>query len=174
MLDFLSGGRPVNLRCPVACCGEYVTEDIYALTIHCHHDEFIVCLADHGSRLPGNIKFNSLEKFHIPMLWIGGALKIQDSIISVYGSQIDIANTILSQLNISNNKYKYGKDLLDTNIKDFSFFVFNDGLGYIDKDCYYIYDNIAGQIIENSASFQESDLEFGQALLQKTMNDFLK
>ena len=43
-----------------------------------------ILVADHGSRLPGNTKFNTLEKFQIPMLWIGGALNTKDTIISTY------------------------------------------------------------------------------------------
>jgi phosphoglycerol transferase MdoB-like AlkP superfamily enzyme len=71
-----------------------------------------ILVADHGVRLPDNTAINSVLKFKIPMLFLGGALKKQDTVIHTYGSQIDIPKTLLTQMGIKNDKYRFSKNLL--------------------------------------------------------------
>ena len=133
-----------------------------------------IIVADHGSRLPGTISLYSLDKFRIPMLWIGGALTVKDTINSNFGTQSDIPNTVLTQLDISDSEYIFGKDIFSPGVKDFSFYAFNDGFGFIDKDGYAIYAHVSDQLIKSSDMEDTIHLNYGKAYLQKVMSEFLK
>ncbi|MGH7592092.1 MAG: LTA synthase family protein, partial [Gemmatimonadales bacterium] len=61
----------------------------------------VIIIADHGHRLPEltpPVDVSDPSAFHIPMLWIGGALAVHDTVIHIIGSQTDLAPTLLDQL----------------------------------------------------------------------------
>ena len=96
-------------------------------TLESWNNTLIIFVADHGVRLPDNIPAYHPDRYHIPMIWTGGVIK-KDTVITGYGSQTDIPTSILSQLNLKTDEYKFGKDLFN---KQSESFVFYD---YI-KDC---------------------------------------
>ena len=63
------------------------------------NNTLIVIMADHGNPLPVHEgEFNSPIRFHVPMLWIGGALQRKDTVLSNYCSQSDFAYTLLASV----------------------------------------------------------------------------
>ena len=76
----------------------------------------IVFVADHGHPLPGHDPNDRPSKFHIPLIFTGGALNIKGVVTNI-GSQTDIVTTVLDQLGISTNIFKWGKDLLDSSAR---------------------------------------------------------
>ena len=90
----------------------------------------VVFVADHGHPLPGNDPNDRPSKFHIPLIFTGGALALKGKINTI-GSQTDIATTLLDQLHLPVEKYKWGKDLLDTSARSFAFYSFNNGFGFV-------------------------------------------
>ena len=67
----------------------------------------VILVADHGVRVPDYSEVFEPRKFHIPLLITGGAVD-KDSIVSKYGSQADLAVTLLHQLNYKNRRIFFG------------------------------------------------------------------
>ena len=89
-----------------------------------------IMVADHGSGIPGNTKHHEPPKFHIPLLWLGGVL---DTTMKVeqFGSQLDIAKTVLHQMNLDGGEFTYGRDLLVPDTSAFAVYAHNYGWGFV-------------------------------------------
>lgn len=133
---------------------------------------FIVIVSDHGSRYPGNTPQHEKIKFHIPMLWIGGAVTKRDTVIDTYCSQADVALTVLHQLGIDNKKYKFSQDILSSAAPSFAFCLFHDGFCYYSKDKNLSFDNNAGKPIISDGNADLNYIEAGKAYLQMLTDDF--
>ncbi len=131
----------------------------------------IVITPDHGHRLPGKKKSDVKEKFHIPMVWTGGAIQ-KDSVVHTMGNQTDIANTLLGQLATPSPDFIFSKDLFGNKTNDFVMYIFNDGYGYIDNELYFIYDNPGKQYLRKDGVQEEDDLNFAKAYIQKLYSDY--
>jgi phosphoglycerol transferase MdoB-like AlkP superfamily enzyme len=132
----------------------------------------IIIVADHGHALPGGaFADHGPEDFKVPMLWLGGALNIKDTVISTLGSQTDIARTLTSQLNIENPAYRFSKNMFCRKAKPFAFYAFNNGFGYLEDSSAVLYHNLSGTI-----GYQKGDssiLSNGKAYLQSIAEDYL-
>ena len=131
-----------------------------------------ILVADHGSRRPGNSQSHDIDRFKIPMLWLGGVLNDSIKINDKIGSQIDIPASLLNQLNQSSKNYSFSKDLFSKESSEFVFYVFNDGFCYITDSSKVIYDNEGNNIIYKEGEI-EKELNIGKAYLQTLMNDFI-
>ncbi len=132
----------------------------------------IILVADHGHHLPGNDANDALSKFHIPLIFTGGALKVK-GIVNNIGSQTDIIPTILDQLKIPRSKFVWGKDLLDSSAKQFAFYSFNNGFGWVTPLGTATMDNVSKKIIEKDSQFDTSNLKYGKAYMQLSYLDYL-
>ncbi|MDH5476695.1 MAG: LTA synthase family protein, partial [Cyclobacteriaceae bacterium] len=132
----------------------------------------VIITADHGSRHPENSEVYETENFHIPMLWIGGALNVSDTIISKYSSQTDLAATLLNQLGISSTQFRYSKNIFSVASKSFSFYDYNNGFGYIDDSTQLIYDLNSHQYIKLVGG--SPALTNAKAYMQTIFSDFNK
>ncbi|MCK4661361.1 MAG: sulfatase-like hydrolase/transferase [Bacteroidales bacterium] len=132
----------------------------------------IILIADHGSRHPDKIPNYSPKKFSIPMLWLGGVLSVKDTVINRYSSQTDIPNTILSQLSIKNKDYIYSKNIFSDNSNSYSYYVFNDGFGFLTDSLKLVYNNISQKYIIKNGKISQKNENYGKAYLQYVMNDF--
>lgn len=132
----------------------------------------VVFVADHGHPLPGHDRNDLPSKFHIPLIFTGGALKVK-GVVSTIGSQTDIIKTVLDQLDISSNKFTWSKDLLDSSARPFAFYSFNDGFGYVTPSGIVTMDNIAKKIIFEKGNVDSADVNNGKAYMQLSYQDFL-
>ncbi len=130
----------------------------------------IILVADHGSKFPGYTKMYLPEKFHIPMIWTGGAIK-KDTVTTKYAGQTDIAATLLNQLNISADEYNFSKDIFSKESKSFAFYDFNNGFGFLTDTTIQVFDNNQKKYIKEEDTNSENI--FGKAYLQHLMNDFI-
>ena len=107
----------------------------------------IIMLADHPMQsYPQGLSNSDPQRFHIPMVWAGGA--VQDSIIvSGYASQNDLAPTLLSQLDLKHDEYKFGKDMMNTANNKFAFYSYYNGFSMADSTGIVIYDNDKNDVI---------------------------
>jgi phosphoglycerol transferase MdoB-like AlkP superfamily enzyme len=132
-----------------------------------------ILLADHGSPRPGNSQNHELEKFHIPMLWIGGALNTDLKTVNKPGSQIDLPNTLLSQISSVDSSYIFSNNLFNPDYSGFVYYAFNDGFGFITDSTKVIYDNVGKHILYKEGNDILEDLEKGKAYLQLLSNDYI-
>lgn len=130
----------------------------------------VILTADHGHRSPGNQVIQSKERFRIPLLLLGGVLT-KDSIIHTIGSQTDIANTLLAQLDASSADFIFSKNLFGNNTQQHAAFYFNNGFGFITEDGFLVYDNVAKQFIKEENA-TERNKALAKAHQQKLYSDF--
>ena len=95
-------------------------------------------------------------------------------IIDTYGSQQDIAATLLSQLGVRHGDMIFSKDMMNPAINHFAFFLPNDGIGMITDDNTLIYDNTQQKVVYDSGKKKGMNLEYGKALLQVLFDDIAK
>ena len=132
----------------------------------------IIITADHGHYMPGNDGVYNSDRFKIPMLWLGGALTKRDSVIHSYGNQTDIANTLFGQLGFQDKEYTFSNNILSKNFKPYAVYIYNNGVGYINKKKKVIYDNIGKQFVLQEGVKKDRDKEWGRAYLQKLYLDY--
>ncbi|WP_147320720.1 LTA synthase family protein [Hymenobacter lapidiphilus] len=95
----------------------------------------VVLVADHGHPQPGNSPNHDPAKFRIPLLLTGGALApaAQGREVLTYGSQTDVAATLLHQLNLPATTFPWSRDLLAPTPPTWpggaAFYSFTDGFG---------------------------------------------
>ncbi|MFC2117818.1 LTA synthase family protein [Bacteroidota bacterium] len=153
------------------CLGEFINK---AKTQEWWDNSLIVIMADHGSRLPGNSRNHVTERYRIPMLWLGGALKSDKLTINKYCSQMDVATTVLGQLGIVNKKYKFGKDILLGDANSFGYYTFHNGFGILTDSTTVVYDLLnTYEVIKEGKNIKEN-LENGKAYLQLVNKDFTR
>ena len=109
-----------------------------------------ILVSDHGHRMPGNNAYYEEDRFRIPMLWLGDAL---DSIgvVESYGSQTDVAATLLAQLSIEHSQFTFSRDLLASYSPPFAYYAFNDGFGFVAPGQKLIWDHVGEMPIVDKA-----------------------
>ncbi len=122
-----------------ACLGEF-TDKLKASGIW--ENTLLVLVADHGVRYMGNQSPDDASMYHIPLIFSGGAVKEKGRVIETYGSQTDVAETLLQQLQIEGEDYPYGRNLLARSEDSaFAFFCYANGVGMIrpGREVYFYY-----------------------------------
>lgn len=131
------------------CLGDFVEKlkntDMWKNTL-------IIFVADHAMQsYPQGVNNNDPHRFHIPLIWIGGALKYP-GVISDYGSQNDLAATLLSQLKINHSEFKFSKDMLNQDAHKFAFYSYVNGFCLTDSTGTITYDNDQRNTIHQSGN----------------------
>jgi len=132
----------------------------------------LVLIADHGSRLPGNTPLAAPERYKIPMIWAGGALKESGINVQKIISQTDLPTTLLEVFDIDAREFTFSRNAFSDYEYDFAYYSFNNGLGYISERGNYSYDTKAAKEINATADIQEEDKTYAKVWLQILMDDF--
>ena len=149
--------------------GEFIKE---AKTKKWWDNTLVIIIADHGSQLPGNSEIDDKNKYHIPMIWLGGALKVSDTVIASLASQTDLAATLLAQLHLNADDFKFSKNILTSEYIPYSFFSFNNGFGFQKNENLYIYNTLTNEYSKpDSVKDTITEME-GKAYLQSLYLDF--
>lgn len=131
----------------------------------------LIFVADHAMQsYPQGLNNSDPERFRIPMIWMGGAVK-DSVIVANYGSQNDLAATLLSQLKIKYDNFRFSKDMLNSKAHKFAFYSYVNGFTMTDSTGTVTYDNDSQRVINQSgnpelekdakAYFQTMYLDFG-------------
>jgi phosphoglycerol transferase MdoB-like AlkP superfamily enzyme len=136
-------------------------------------ETLLILLADHGCRV-GNLTEHEEKRFRIPMLWLGGALAIRDTVVNTYGSQTDLPYTLLGQLNIPREDFKFSNDLLSGNTNSFAYYTFRNGMGFISDSSYAVYSLTTDNYLIEEDMNSGRDLKKVLAYLQYLLVDFNK
>ena len=144
-----------------------------------YSNTIFVLVADHSHGTPKNYEYCSSEFYHIPLLIVGGALKdeFRGKKDDRIGSQLDIASTILHQLNLSSKDYRWSKNLMNPYTNNFAFYTFNEGFGFVEDSQHVIWNKKFPSTGKNTAKTSQEKTELqtkGAAMLQVVMKDFLK
>ena len=131
----------------------------------------VIILADHCRRNSETIPAYSETIFKIPMLWIGGAVAVRDTVISKHCSQFDLAATLSSQLNFP-DVFPFSKNILSDGIKEFAFYTYNEGFAFITDSSKFIYDIKLNSPVEKSGNPEMAE-KYGKSFLQVLFDDYL-
>ncbi len=152
-----------------SCLGDFIRR---AKETDWWDNTLIVMTADHGHPGPEQVAYTEKKRFSIPLIFTGGALAVRDTMIHTYGSQTDIAATLLAQLGIDHSEFRFSKDLLSrTEGHGFAFYDYSDAFGYIAPGQHNIYDNAARRYIVKRSK-AEADTVSGRAYLQMVSKDY--
>ena len=145
-----------------ACIGEFVEAlkktEVWERTL-------VVMLPDHG------ITYNGLDetmplKNHIPMIWVGGAVKAPVEINKVC-NQTDLAATLLGQLGLKHDDFRFSRDVLsETYQEPFAINTYDDGYSVYDSTGFVNYDFIGEKIVKSEGGQVPQLMEKAKAVLQ--------
>ncbi|MDR0894862.1 MAG: sulfatase-like hydrolase/transferase [Prevotellaceae bacterium] len=133
----------------------------------------VLLVPDHLGGYPEHISNLTEERYRIPLIITGGAI-CQPRQIETYGSQQDIAATLLAQLGLPHGAFTFSKDLLDPASPHFAFFTVPDAFGMITPQNSLIYDCATGAVAVDEGSDRGANLLSGQAYLQRLYDDLAK
>ncbi len=151
-----------------ACLGKFIEQ---AKKTTWWDSTLVVITADHGTTQINNTANGQKESFHIPLLWLGGALALTDTVISSVSCQLDLAPTLLTQLNINPPEYVYGRNILSTNYQSRAYYSYGDGFGIVSDSISQVYNSEIDAYTHQHPSDSLSD--YGRAVYQFISNDFL-
>ena len=95
-------------------------------------------------------------------------------VVPVYGSQQDIAATVLGQLGINHSDMTFSKDLFCDAFHHAAYFMMNDGFGLIDDDNTVIYDNKLQRVRVNTGRKKGKNIKNGKASVQVLFDDIAR
>ena len=139
-----------------------------------YKNTLIVIMSDHGhsSPTPDNPYFGT-KKFHIPMLWLGGALSKKGIKIDNISSQVDFSYTLLNLLKADTSKFNFGKHIFNNSDEQYAYYSFNKGFGMYSRKGTFIYDYVSKKPIQKIGVTKELD-SLGKAITQLSYQDFLE
>lgn len=134
-------------------------------------DLLVICLPDHGFYYPREGS-NAMPRFyHIPLLWLGGAVK-QPMQVDKIMNQTDLAATLLGQLGLEHTAFTFSRNVLGSDYKyPFAFYSFNNGFSFRDSTGVTVFDNNSGSILFDEPEADKSRLDKGKAILQTVYDD---
>ena len=125
----------------------------------------LVLVADHGFAHPSGVQNHEPRRYHIPIIFTGGAIT-QPQRIEQVCSQIDIVPTLLAQMGIDHSQYLFGKNVLDSTITPFAFYSFNDGFGLLTATDTVVIDAKSNRLLIGEPSHTEQQ---ARAFVQQVM-----
>lgn len=145
-----------------ACLGRFV-ERVRQTPVW--DDLLVILIADHAYPYPYGIANSDALRHRIPMLWLGGAVR-RPAVVETYGSQSDLAATLLAQLGIAHGDFLFSHDLFDPARPKFGYWCFNNGFGVADAGGTTIFDCTSARVISPDST--AAQLRDGKAMLQTT------
>ena len=137
------------------------------------NQSLVIIVPDHLGAWPRNADSFKTWRFHVPLIWVGGAIK-HPMVVPVYGSQQDIAATVLGQLGINHHDMTFSKDLFSDAFHHSAFFMMNDGFGLIDDDNAVIYDNKLQRVRVDTGRLRGKNIKNGKATAQVLFDDIAR
>ncbi|MFK8044016.1 MAG: LTA synthase family protein [Crocinitomicaceae bacterium] len=137
----------------------------------------VIFVADHGKTNYVNSNVYSDDFYHIPLLIWGGALKDDFSGLRIdkIGSQSDIPKTLLNQMKLPTNEFKWSKNILDPNVPGWALLSTTMSFGIIDTTGYAAYHTINNGIVYKTYGSKDStdvSLKKGRALVESIYREF--
>ena len=130
----------------------------------------VVMLPDHGIPHDGLDETTSLLN-HIPMIWVGGAVKAPRKIEQVC-NQTDLPATLLGQLGVPHDDFSFSRDVLSaTYTHPFATHTFDNGFSMVDSASFVSYDFVSNKVIAEEGKRNEQLLTIGKAILQAASDD---
>lgn len=142
-----------------------------------YDNTLFILVADHSHNSYYNWPSFSPNYFRIPLLWAGGAIKDEYRGIKIphLGNQSGIIATLLPQLEITNERFTWSRNLLNPYTPEFAFFSLDEGFGYLRYQGYIVYHTGLDRYheIKLPAELEESFRKDGFSILQVLFQDYM-
>lgn len=132
-------------------------------------NSIVVMVADHAMTYPYGIDYRDINRYRIPLLIVGGALKAPMR-VETYASQIDITATLLYQLGIDHKNFTFSKNIFNPSSPHFGYYTFKNGFGMVTPENSYVYDYDAKKIFLNTGKVNDNKLK-AEAFIQTLYDD---
>lgn len=134
-------------------------------------DLLVILTADHGINYKHIDQSTPLEKNHIPMLWLGGAIKEPRS-FDMICNQSDLAATLLGQLRLPHDDFSFSRDVLSsTYAYPTAVHNYNNAQWIADSTGHVLYDFTTNRFIVEESTDAQRLLQVSKAILQRTTDD---
>ena len=162
------GLYPNSVAFTDSCIGHFL-EKLKELPVW--KNTLVIFVSDHGYPYPKDVTGYEPRRYHIPMLWIGGAVK-EPVVIDKLANQTDLAATLLNQLEIDHDVFTFSRNILSPDYPEYAFYTYSNGFGFIDSTGISVYDNEGKKtLIETPREGSDLRLRKGKALLQTLYDD---
>ncbi len=162
------GLYPNSVAFTDSCIGHFI-EKLKELPVW--KNTLVIFVSDHGYPYPKDVTGYEPRRYHIPMLWIGGAVK-EPVVIDKLANQTDLAATLLNQLEIDHDAFTFSRNILSPDYPEYAFYTYSNGFGFIDSTGISVYDNEGKKtLIETPREGSDLRLRKGKALLQTLYDD---
>lgn len=134
----------------------------------------VVMMPDHGIAYPAGLTEAQPRRYHIPMLWIGGAVRKPCEVDRIC-NQSDFAATLLGQMGIKHDNFEFSRDVLSkTYVYPTASHAFDNGIAFIDSTGATVYDLTSRQVLTDEPAPSKRRLDFAKAILQKSYDNLMK
>lgn len=131
----------------------------------------VIFVSDHGFRYPENLLEYEPRRFHIPMIWVGGAVKTP-AVVTAFANQTDLAATLLGQIGLPHGGFTFSKDIFDEAVPKYAFYTYPNGFAFMDTTGVSVFDNEGRKpLIEQPLRGSNERIRKGKALLQTLYDD---
>ena len=152
------------------CIGDFVAR-LKKTTIW--DNTLIIFLPDHGI-IYEDIDETKQIMNHIPMIWVGGAVKEPRRIEQIC-NQTDLPATLLAQLGVPYDHFKYSRNVLGKNYTyPVAIHTYNNGFSMVDSTGFVVFDLNIQRTIVNESHDAERLVRLGKAILQTAADDLKK
>lgn len=136
-----------------------------------------IMISDHGHRSPKHWVMNQPEYRRIPMVWWGNVIKDEYKGYrnKKLCSQIDLASTLLHQLNLPAKEFEWSKNLFNPYTPEFAFFETTDGFGWVRPEGYIVYSHTLHQYYFEQTNSPSEKLKLekeGKSYLQVMFQEY--
>ncbi len=130
----------------------------------------IILLPDHSMDIHGSSEYQAQRNL-IPMVWVGGAVKKPVAIQQIC-NQTDLPATLLGQLRLPHQQFRYSRDVLSKNYtKPFAVHTFNNGISVVDSTGFALYNLDTRKMAVEQSPVSKQLIHKGQMVLQSATND---
>ena len=150
------------------CLGQYFAQ---AKQEAWYENTLFILVADHSHRTYRQWNYYDAGYQHIPMLWLGGALKeeFRGTTVDQLCSYLDLPLTLARQLDVPDTRFEWSKDILNPYSPQFAVYQTNYGIGWITPDGAFGYDATSGAFYQDTFtndSLRERNIQNAKAFLQ--------
>ena len=130
----------------------------------------IILLPDHSYDYAGANQTQP-DRNRIPMIWTGGAIKRPRQITTLC-NQTDLAATLLAQLGLSHDMFRWSRDVLSSSYQHpLAMHTYRNGFSVTDSTGFMAYDFDANKMVADKSTDSKRLERIGKAILQATTKD---
>lgn len=157
------------------CLGEYFRE---ARKQPWFSNTLFIIVADHSHNSYRNWSFTTPAYHKIPLLFYGNVIKdeFRGKKISRLSNQMDLAATLMKQLDLESDQFKWSRNLFNPYSPEFAYYSFEEGLGWVSDDGHFVYEARTDHYSENTVPDEKKETvrKDGKSFLQVLFEEYMR